>query len=45
MDKEDRQIRGLLIAAATVAVLGFLSTVAMVTVMVAVNFNFLNWME
>lgn len=44
-DPEDRQIRIILISAATLAVLGFLATATALTVMISMNFNFLNWME
>jgi hypothetical protein len=44
-DDEDRLIRKILIAVSTVAVLGFLATVALITVMVSCNFNILDWLE
>ena len=44
-DKEDRLIRKILIAVPTVAVLGFLATVLLITVMVSCNFNILDWLE
>ena len=44
-DPEDRLIRRILIAVPTIAVLGFLLTVLLITVMVSYNFNFLEWLE
>jgi hypothetical protein len=44
-DPEDRFIRRILIAVPTVAVLGFLATVVLITVMVSYNFNILDWLE
>jgi hypothetical protein len=44
-DPEDRLIRRILIAAPTVAVVGFLLTVLLITVMVSYNFNILEWVE
>jgi uncharacterized membrane protein (DUF106 family) len=44
-DAEDRLIRRILITVPTVAVLGFLLTVLLITVMVSYNFNILEWME
>jgi hypothetical protein len=44
-DAEDRLIRRIFIAVPTVAVLGFLAIVALVTVMVACNFNILDWLQ
>ena len=44
-DKEDRLIRKILIAVPTFAVLGFLATVLLITVMVSCNFNILDWLE
>lgn len=44
-DPEDRLIRRILIAVPTVAVLGFLATVVVITVMVSYNFNILDWLE
>jgi len=44
-DAEDRLIRRILIAVPTVAVLGFLATVVLITVMVSCNFNILEWLE
>ena len=44
-DPEDRQIRVILISAATAAVLGLVAIATVVAVMVSANFNFLNWME
>ncbi len=44
-DAEDRLIRRILIAVPTVAALGFLVTVLVITVMVSSNFNILDWME
>jgi hypothetical protein len=45
IDAEDRLIRRILIAVPTVAVLGFLVTVVLITVMVSSNFNILEWVE
>lgn len=42
---EDRLIRRILIAVPAVAVLGFLATVVLITVMIAYNFNILDWLE
>lgn len=44
-DPEDRQIRVILLSAASVAVLGILTTTLVVAVMISMNFNILNWME
>jgi hypothetical protein len=44
-DDEDRLIRKILIVVPTVAVLGFLATVVLITVMVSCNFNILDWLE
>ena len=44
-DAEDRLIRRILIAVPAVAVLGFLLTVVLITVMVSCNFNILEWVE
>ena len=44
-DPEDRQIRVILLSAASMLVLGFLSSAAVLAVMISMNFNFLNWME
>jgi hypothetical protein len=44
-DAEDRLIRRILIAIPAVAVLGFLVTVVLITVMVSCNFNILDWLE
>ena len=44
-DPEDRQIRVILLSAASVLVLGFLSSAALLAVMISMNFNILNWME
>jgi hypothetical protein len=44
-DPEDRLIRRILIAVPTVAVLAFLATVVVITVMVSYNFNILDWLE
>jgi hypothetical protein len=44
-DPQDPLIRTILISASVGAVLGFLTTVLAVTVMLSLNFNFLNWME
>ncbi|MEO8207006.1 MAG: hypothetical protein ABI615_12565 [Chthoniobacterales bacterium] len=42
---EDRNIRRFLIAAACAAALGLLTVAITIGVMVACNFNILNWME
>ncbi|MBE2205319.1 MAG: hypothetical protein IAE94_13380 [Chthoniobacterales bacterium] len=44
-DPEDRQIRVILLSAATAVVAGFLSSAVILAVMISMNFNFLNWME
>ncbi|MGB7793936.1 MAG: hypothetical protein WBL39_22295 [Terrimicrobiaceae bacterium] len=44
-DAEDRLIRRILIAIPTVVLLGFLATVALITVMISYNFNILDWLE
>jgi len=44
-DPEDRQIRLFLLIAATGAVVTFLAVALVITVMVSMNFNILNWME
>ncbi len=44
-DPEDRLIRRILILVPTVALLGFLVTVLLITVMVSNNFNILDWLE
>jgi hypothetical protein len=44
-DPEDRLIRWILIAVPTVAVLGFLLTALLITVMISYNFNILDWLE
>ena len=44
-DPEDRLIRRILIAVPTVAVVGVLLTVLLITVMISYNFNILEWME
>ena len=44
-DPEDRLIRRILIAVPTMAVVGFLLTVLLITVMVSYNFNILEWVE
>ena len=44
-EAEDRLIRRILIAIPTVVLLGFLATVALVTVMISYNFNILDWLE
>lgn len=44
-DPEDLQIRNILITGGTVAVLGAIVTAVVIAVMVAYNFNFLQWME
>jgi len=45
VEKEEILIRRILIALPVFALLGFLATVVLVTVMVSYNFNLLNWME
>lgn len=42
---EDLQIRNILITGATVAGVGLIVAVITIAVMVAYNFNFLQWME
>ena len=44
-DAEERLIRWILIAVPAALIAGFLITVVVVTVMLADNFNVLNWME
>ena len=44
-DPEDRLIRRILIAVPTIALVGFLLTVLLITVMVSYNFNILDWLE
>ncbi len=44
-DPEDRLIRRILILVPTVALLGFLVTVLLITVMISTNFNILDWLE
>jgi hypothetical protein len=44
-DAEDRLIRRILIVVPTVALVGFLVTVALITVLVSSNFNILDWLE
>lgn len=44
-DKEDRQIRAILITASALATLAFLGAATVVAVMISANFNFLEWME
>ena len=44
-DAEDRIIRKILIAIPAVVFLGFLATVALITVMISYNFNILDWLE
>ena len=44
-DPEDRLIRRILIAVPSVALVGFLLTVLLITVMVSYNFNILEWLE
>lgn len=44
-DKEDRQIRVILVAASALGTLAFLGAAVVVAVMVSTNFNFLSWME
>ena len=44
-DPEDRLIRRILIAVPTIALVGFLLTVLLITVMVSYNFNILYWLE
>jgi hypothetical protein len=42
---EDLLIRRLLLGSAVAAVIGVLFVAVVITVMISVNFNFLNWME
>lgn len=42
---EDLKIRKLLVAAGVLGLTGFLATILVVTVVVAYNFNILNWLE
>ncbi|GEM_PF-4899734 len=42
---EDRQIRRLLIIVPTLAVLGFLATAGLATILISANFNPMNWLE
>ena len=44
-EAEDRLIRKILIAIPAVVLLGFLATVALITVMISYNFNILDWLE
>ncbi|MEO6848571.1 MAG: hypothetical protein ABI254_15060 [Chthoniobacterales bacterium] len=44
-NSEDRNIRNILIIAATGAVIGLISVATVIAVMVSYNFNFLQWME
>jgi hypothetical protein len=44
-DPEDRQIRVILISAASMAVVGFLAAAVVLAVMISTNFNLLDWME
>lgn len=44
-DPEDRQIKVILLSAASAAVLGLLTFAVVVAVMISLNFNFLSWME
>ena len=44
-EAEDRLIRRIFITLPIVALVGFLVTVALITVMVACNFNILDWLE
>ena len=44
-DPQDPIIRTVLISASVFAVLGFLSTVLIVTALISVNFNVMNWLE
>jgi len=44
-DPEDRQIRLILLSAASAAVLGLLTSALVVAVMISMNFNILSWME
>jgi len=45
MSQEDLQIRRFLLASAVAAVAGFVGTVFLITVLIATNFNPLEWME
>ena len=44
-EAEDRLIRRILIAIPTALLLGFLATIALITVMISYNFNILDWLE
>lgn len=44
-DPEDRLIRRILIVVPTIAAVGFLATVVLITVMISYNFNLLDWLE
>jgi len=45
MDQEDRQIRRLLIVGSAVGIAGLIGTVLGVAILIATNFNPLNWLE
>ena len=44
-DAEDRQIKAILLSAASLALMVLLGFAAVVAVMISMNFNLLNWME
>jgi len=44
-DPEDRQIFAILLTAACVTVVGLLTFAVIISVMISLNFNLLNWME
>lgn len=45
MNQEDLQIRRYLLVGAAVAIAGFVGTVFLITVLIATNFNPLDWLE
>lgn len=45
MNREDILIRRWLLAGSALAVLGLIGTVLLITVLIATNFNVLNWLE
>ncbi|MDX2080013.1 MAG: hypothetical protein SFU53_04455 [Terrimicrobiaceae bacterium] len=44
-DPEDRLIRWILISLGSAAVLGFVATATVVSILVSMNFNIMEWME
>lgn len=44
-DPEDRLIRWILISLGSAAVLGFLATAAVVSILISMNFNIMEWLE